>query len=692
MGKLYDYLLELYRSLHSFSISGNNKKTVEEKDVFIGMKDEAADSPGLIINTSYTSHVTFASRFLHMDSQTFHRYIPVDTPITDYRFYLEDLSLDTCFTFLLIFLRYKQFPLEELHEKWIQYVDSFEREETRSTGIPIRSWGCLHSALGHAYISYHKKNGEFIADDVKFSKGFRQCMRFVISVILEDAMPADLHEINCPEYQRAITFLLFEKQKYLQLLQHATILQLELPVRDSDRKVLVDALITTEKVDFKGVLKHFARTDRTHSWTKNGFGLVAVYRPDSPIHRNHMVISVDPHLNVHLKDLWSKLEQMEQQARARNYLDEEYISPAWDDYMDNYTLLVSPKNPSTLLSWKQVVDTLWKLYCPALNFKVRCYRPDDTFGELCTLDQCEPIIPNPICDKSITVAKWDAHYNHSKVVFSPTLIRFLAACIVYRNQFPKIEDLPLETEFDFLQLSGGVAVVHGQGVFILDDWNIELDEWVIEVMDFSEYVDEFHRLVERFEVSTRLIQTISEQIEGVYRDFSQGKQPSRQELDDLSLQATKQKIEIRKAIFQTITTNPDPNLISFREKIEKRWGIISELEKLYTTVVETENILTGYTEARINSLIQVITLYGFPLVLFGGFFEFVLGEIPDVFPGGSFLGVHFGGLALYLFLSLVGVWILDRGAKKKFPFHSKKKHPSHLDEKMEEKNDQSLPF
>src|SRR5690606_410749 len=113
-------------------------------------------------------------------------------------------------------------------------------------------------------------------------------------------------------------------------------------------------------------------------------------------------------------------------------------------------------------------------------------------------------------------------------------------------------------EFDFLQLSGGVAVVHGQGVFILDDWNIELDEWVIEVMDFSEYVDEFHRLVERFEVSTRLIQTISEQIEGVYRDFSQGKQPSRQELDDLSLQATKQKIEIRKAIFQTITTNPDP--------------------------------------------------------------------------------------------------------------------------------------
>src|SRR5690606_16043696 len=118
-------------------------------------------------------------------------------------------------------------------------------------------------------------------------------------------------------------------------------------------------------------------------------------------------------------------------------------------------------------------------------------------------------------------------------VFSPTLIRFLAACIVYRNQFPKIEDLPLETEFDFLQLSGGVAVVHGQGVFILDDWNIELDEWVIEVMDFSEYVDEFHRLVERFEVSTRLIQTISEQIEGVYRDFSQGKQPSRQELDDL---------------------------------------------------------------------------------------------------------------------------------------------------------------
>jgi hypothetical protein len=692
LGRLHDLLLELYRSLHSFTISGNNKKTVEKNDVFIGMKNEFPNSPGLIINTSYTNHPTFAGRFYQMDPQTFHRYIPADANLADYRFYLEDLSLDTCFTFLLIFLRYKQFPLEDLHEKWLQYVDSFEREETRSTGIPTRSLGCLHSALGHAYISYHKKDGEFVADDVKFSKGFRQCMRFIICVMLEDAIPSDLHEINCPEYQRAITFLRFEKQKYLQLLKHATIVQLELPVRDSDRKVLVDALITTEKVDFKGVLKHFARTDTIHSWTKNGFGLLAVYRPDSPAHLNQMVISVDPHLNVHLKDLWTRLEQMEQTIRSRKFLDQEFILPAWDDYMDNYTLLVSPKNPSTLLTWKQVVDTLWELYCPALNFKVRCYRPDDTFGELCTLDQCEPIIPNPTCNKSITIAKWDAQYNYSKVVFSPTLIRFLAACIIHRNRFPHIEDLPLETEFDFLQLTGGVAVVHEQGVFLLDDWNIELDEWVIQVMDFSKYVDEFHQLVERFEVSTRLIKTISEQIEGVYQDFSRGKQPSRKELDELSLQATKQKIEIRKAIFQTIATNPDPNLSSFREKIEKRWGIVSELEKLYTTVVETENILTSYTEARINSLIQVITLYGFPMVLLGGFFEFVLGEFPEVFPGGSFLGVHFGGLALYLILSLVGVWILDRGAKKKFPFRSKKKNTLYTNAKMEEKEDRSLPL
>jgi hypothetical protein len=274
--------------------------------------------------------------------------------------------------------------------------------------------------------------------------------------------------------------------------------------------------------------------------------------------------------------------------------------------------------------------------------------------------------------------------------------KFIAACAANPFDFPKLEDLPNESDFDMIELSGGVAVIHKQGIMLLDDWNIELDDWVIEVMDFSRYVDEYQSLLQQFINTRKIINRITKQIDSLYQDFSSGNSPSRKELDKLNLQTTKQKIEIRKAILESITTNPDPNLKTFREKVEQHWGMVSELEKLYETVVETEKILNNFAEARTNSLIQFITLYGFPMVLFAGFFEFVFGDFAQTFPGGIFLGVHFGGLALFLLLSLIGVWILDRIVKRRPPFQTKSKKKKSTSRptlnKKQDINNRSLPF
>ncbi|RAL21323.1 hypothetical protein [Thermoflavimicrobium daqui] len=697
MSHLQSYLQELQESLQEFKISGNHKQNVERADIFLGFKDEQDDAPGLIINYTYPDHVSLSSRIYSLDPSIIDKYIPTENDFINYSFYLEDLSLDTCFAFVLLFLRSKKLPLDQLPTKWLNYINHWEQEETRSTGLPFHSWGCLHNALGHAYISYQQVGQEIVTNDTKFKKGFIQCLRFIISVLLADELdPSNLTEVDCEAYQKAMTFLRFEEQKYLQLLKHSITVQLELPVKDSDLKVLVDALITTEKVDFKGVLKHFARTDTQNSWTQNGFGLLAVYKPESGRNISDFMISVDPHLNVHLKDLQMKLEQLEQEARQKYRIDIEDAVPAWQDEIGNSTLISSPKDPPTFLTWKQVVHTIWELYCPARSIKVRGYRHDDTFGHLCTMDQCLPLFTDPNIRKHLTIAKWDAQYNYSTIVFSPTMKKFIAACAANPFDFPKLEDLPNESDFDMIELSGGVAVIHKQGIMLLDDWNIELDDWVIEVMDFSRYVDEYQSLLQQFINTRKIINRITKQIDSLYQDFSSGNSPSRKELDKLNLQTTKQKIEIRKAILESITTNPDPNLKTFREKVEQHWGMVSELEKLYETVVETEKILNNFAEARTNSLIQFITLYGFPMVLFAGFFEFVFGDFAQTFPGGIFLGVHFGGLALFLLLSLIGVWILDRIVKRRPPFQTKSKKKKSTSRptlnKKQDINNRSLPF
>jgi len=578
----------------------------------------------------------------------------------DYTFYLNHLSPDTCFAFILLFLRAEGHFLDSFPTKWLDYINKWKKGEVKTTGDPYESWGCLHSVLGHAFYSV-KETSQAYLDQERFFQGFIACMRFDIAVLMEDLNPSKLPEMHdCEEYHRAISFLQYEQQKYFQLLNHAIKIQLELPLVHSDRRLLVDALIVTEKSDFMGVIKYFARTDKENTWTKNGFGLMAVYRPEAKGTGIDIVISVDPSLNVHLKDLWEKLEQLEDEAwggerpcdRPR-YPDRSHANEPWYDEGQRYTMIAAPRH-GTKLTWEQVVGALWELYCPAQTVVVHPYDPQTRLGPACKLYECPPAIIDQQLQKKLIVAINESEKMES-IIFSPTMKKVLAACVAHpeSGHFPALHELPDESEFDFIHLPGGIAIVHSNGVYLLDDWDGM-------PLNIEKYIEEFQRLIQSAITHFDILKRISKQIHFVYDALKSGKRVSGRKLESFNRQITSHKAEISQSIFQSITRPQDRDILSFRDTVEKRWGLISELEKVFKMVSETEKIVNNYSEARTNQIIQMISIYGFPFLLFSAMIETILSGVTDKLPNWEFFGIHMGAMLLYLILSLVGAWIINK--------------------------------
>jgi hypothetical protein len=107
-----------------------------------------------------------------------------------------------------------------------------------------------------------------------------------------------------PYLDKARAFLAYEAQAYAESLGHATRIQLSLPmIGAKDRHRLVDAYLAEETIPF-GSLKVFARNDRVRPFLKNGFAVLALYRPMAAGEGYDFTISADPHAGIELSDLW----------------------------------------------------------------------------------------------------------------------------------------------------------------------------------------------------------------------------------------------------------------------------------------------------------------------------------------------------------------------------------------------------
>lgn len=656
-----EYLIETVDDLNiQYEPTSYLNPTSQEDTVYIG--SNKPESVGISYYHEGTEYESVTEYLYFVDQEK----LPLDRSLEELRFIIDDLSPDSCLGFILFCTRLLGVPADDFPEDWIEYVNKWEQGDVKTTGEPFESWGCLHSALAHAHVTVQEVMDEHgnhmtIIDSQNYISGFLACVQFALDLLLEEVLPYEIPELDhIEEYQRAIGFVRVEYQKYLQALNHATVIQLELPIRNSNRTLLVDAFIATENT-YIGLLKSFLSNDEERTWLESGFSFMAIHRPELRGTGSDIVISVDPNMNIHLEDLWNRLEELENEKWAGHrpcdqprYPERSEANQPWYDDRGRYTLLAAPQriDPYTYgskLEWADIVSAIWELYNPANSLTVRPYLEDGSIGETKMIYQCDPLIVDEQTQKRLTAVKWDSLSPQQSLVTSPSMKRYLAVCASgsFEGEVPPIHPLPNEVSFDFIELSCGFAIVHYNGVLILDDWNND-------PLDFPLYTKEFQHLLERVRAITDIHAEITERVTEIKLKLEEKESLSGAEILTLNNWIAKQKMKLRHTILATMPSSIDYNLQKFRTTIEKRWGLSHQLEDLYKSVTEIENIIKNYSEARINRLISFISIYGFPLALFSGLFEFIFEDVSSP----KWFGVHWVGLGTFLFLSFSSIWYI----------------------------------
>jgi hypothetical protein len=256
--------------------------------------------------------------------------------------------------------------------------------------------------------------------------------------------------------------------------------------------LLVDAYFAVETWP-SGSKKLFIRNDREHTYLRQGFALMGLYRPAERGSGNDMTLSVNPWTGIYLKALWEELERLEtkrwQGQRPQDHIRpiasypeaEGYNEPWWDDG-GRYTLLGAPKAlpewpAGSRLDWSEVVEAAWRCYSPVRDLRVT----DLLHAQDCLLEQCQRKRLHHeggtlTLTKHLAAVRWLPDTSQPQASFSaPTTQRALAALVARPSADGPLTlaDLPPEQDLMLVPLAGGFAVLHEQGVFLFDDWRSE---------------------------------------------------------------------------------------------------------------------------------------------------------------------------------------------------------------------------
>ncbi|SOC16634.1 hypothetical protein SAMN05880501_10949 [Ureibacillus xyleni] len=681
---LENYLTELKTYINSNNIKVQydpNKKIACENEILFGIGNE--QSGGLLLSNKIKGQESVSvSQYIVNKKDDF--FLPwkesfsTKQEVNNLTIFIEDLSPDTCFAILLFFARCNDIPISQIPLKWLSYVNLWEAGEVKATGGIENSWGVLLNSLSHEYFVpiFEEENGQIVKtyDQQKILDGFRMCLNFTIEALTEMVDPANVPVLQHSEgYHRAIALLNIEKLEYENTLRNATEIQLLLPLQNSNRRVFVDSIIATE-INVLATLKNFSRNDRQNSFFQMGFGLMALHRPHLKGSGNDYVISVDPSTGVHLKDLWDSLEELENkrwEGKRPNHKprDNYDTNQPWFNGNNSFTIIAAPKTLTSedkvlspnmteksvipegeevlgsKLSWDDVLDTLWNLYNPMKGLRVHSYT-SSKWGEesdICNLK----VIQEAELKKFIGI-KWAQSNPQNTMIITPTFKRYLVACLKNNGGIPSIKDLPNENSFDYLELPGGFALIHNEGAVFFDDWS---DEGA----NISTYYEEFQCLNKR-KIAIEKFQTrIKEEVQEIM-DKIGSKRKMRKEIVTLSSSLAKIKIELQNSIFETASKTNDYDVTQFRQVIEKRWGLNSQLNELYSMVSEIETTIKGVVESRTSRVIKTITIVGFPLSFFGGIFQESLRKFLIEFEIDKIPLLSFAGLTVICMFLLL-TWI-----------------------------------
>ena len=615
---------------------------------------------------------------------------------------VEDASPDSCFGLLCLLMRLAGMTKESIPQQWVKYVEAWELGETPSSESIYSAYGCLHNALVHAKID-NDPAGAWIDG-----------LRFMAEALASGEQPAAL-PMSLPSslLSRAHALLRFEEQKYEESLEHATCVQLALPIVETkDRYRLIDAYLAPETALPSGTLKVFCRAESKRPFLRNGFTLMAVYRPKPVGDGDDMTISVDPAASVDLKELWANLEKAEDEAwggpdrRPHNdprngvigYPDKKRPDgrdapnqPWWSGF--DYTLVASPKMIrnkdgkllfGSKLEWQEVLEQVWQTYQPFRHVRV-CPYPNPMAADssadanLKSLEECYPL---PLSDDLtegidlrdsdnfplLFVAGWHRPDNSSPAFnITPTLCKYLASCIErWRPSMPagpvKLKELSDESAYDVFRSPGLVSIVGERGAFLVYDQQ----RFMPPLADIKNEFVRAARIKQRILQGTEDLKTFLDDIKA----FFAGRRPDLLE-EDLLERLTNDQIEIALEL-HSAHTDVVPHLARrFREALLARWGIESWLDALARDISQIKNVLYGRADLDNARRVAFLHKYGVPAALAAVLYGFVveLGTLWRWPPNPS--GIKWSGLAILILLALViftvmqSVRVLRRRARLK---------------------------
>jgi len=638
---------------------------------------------------------------------------------------VEDASPDSVLGLIVLLARLNGVPANAVPRAWVGTVAAWEQGQSR-VADPFAHWPTLLVALGHGYWDselFRQPPTDGTASeraalaheaDAALGAAWLACLRFTVALLAEDSPPAPIADLSiCPEAGRAAAFLRYEAEQYRHALDHADTLQLRLPMQGpGGRWRIVDACLIEEQA-LTGALKVFLRNDRVHPWLGDGFGLMGLYRPALAGTGADMTLSVDPALGVHLPELWRALERREDAAwGGQRPCDRPRIGlagypagrrpdtgapspnqPWWDD-RGSYTLIAAPGrlsdgSPGSRLDWREdVLEALWACYKPSGALRFRCAdgavhpfeacipvplgathaAPDGTAPTPAAADRPQHCLalgwPRPQWDSEATAST----AANELALLTPTLQRCLIAPIANAGLAPdqrhRLAHLPDPECFDCIAVAGGVVLVHPNGVVLFDDWHrTPLDQSAIETE-----VDQVGARLALLAQTGTEAKALLERMDRHLKHRRWAGLAAAGNLDRL----TGIKVALRRGLDQTAGASADPRLATLRASLERRWGIGDRLEQLEYTIDELEHTLRAYAEQRAARLVTFLTVFGFPLVLFAGFFDFALNGMPrewGALPGwllgqmapAANSGPNWPALALFAATAGLGIVLLALG-------------------------------
>lgn len=548
---------------------------------------------------------------------------------------VEDASPDSCFG-LISFLIRLNMGVETIPQPWVRYIDGWEQGEVEIKDSIRRAYGYLHAAL--------------VDNQDNLAECWCDALALMADGLRSGVSPLELPESTpSPVAAKARAYLTFEEQAYHESLNHATRVQLLLPMVGGSRSIQVDAYLSEQTLS-QASTKLFIRSDRNRSYLKRGFTVMAIYRANARGDGYDFTVSVDPSAGVELSDLWRELERQEDQAWADQRPSDKprMDSPAYPGgRRDNgasapnqpwhhdpaYSLVAAPKmlddgRLGSKLNWQQLCEILWQTYQPLRDIKVRAgftavERPDAEGVELRSLDACFPeTIRDDTPDAApnrpprLFIAGWHRPDNTAAAFFvTPTLCRYLAGCIRHwpRKGPLRLDLLADDNSYQLLELAEGIAIVTDQGAFILHDGRSRRRH-------LGELRGEFERarrLLRRIEVGgaeiSKLLDETDAFLRGTRRDLHE---------EVLLHRLSAKQIEITQELNRLHAAVVSPTSKLFRQALLKHWGIEGWLDSLARDVDQIKSVVHSKTDLDTARNSAQLHTWAVPAAVAIGFIQF----------------------------------------------------------------------